>query len=267
MALGVAGVAVKDDVAVDLAEGGCRCGKGGQDGAVDGGGAVGPGQGLREVPQDLPGVLPGGGDAVAEDLVAAVQDVGAGHIDEDGGIDGGDDVDAVELGQRQAGAVQVGAVQLEDVQSLIGAGEVELAEHHGTGTVGLQRAPEEGSAFQVALRLGKVDRRTGGQGAVGVAHGVVDYRAGGADDGVAAGVGAAGHVDGAAHHKGRVGACRRQRGDACAHAVVAQHGVVAHGHPALCVGVAQAQIAEYEYVIVIGKAKVDCHNGSSHGVV
>ena len=111
MALRVSGIAVKDNIAVDLAEGGVgRC-KGRQHRTVNSRGAVGPGQGLGEVPQNPACILPCGGYAVAEDLITAVLDGRPRHIDEDGGAQGSNDVNAVELSQRKAAAVEIAAVQ------------------------------------------------------------------------------------------------------------------------------------------------------------
>ena len=122
MAFGVAGVGIKDDIAVDLAESGVGRSKGGQHRAIDGGGAVAPGEGLGEIPQDLPCIFPGGCTAIAENLITSILDGGAFHIDEHRGADGSDDIDAVELPQGQATAIQVLAVQAEDIQSRIAAG-------------------------------------------------------------------------------------------------------------------------------------------------
>ena len=136
MAFGVAGIAVKDNVAVDLTVRGVGSGEGGQHRAVNGGGAVGPGQRLGEVPQDAPGVFSGGRRTVAENLIAAELNGGATDIDEDGGAQRRDDVDAVELGQRDAGTIEIAAVQRENIQSRVGADQVQLVVDYLAGTVG-----------------------------------------------------------------------------------------------------------------------------------
>ena len=111
----VAGKRGEDDVAVDLAEGGGGIGEGGQHRAVDGGGAVRPGQSFGKVPHDSFGIVTGGSRAVTENLIAAILDAGAGDVDENGGLHGSDDVDAIELVEGQPGPVDIGALKGKDV--------------------------------------------------------------------------------------------------------------------------------------------------------
>ena len=239
----------KDDIAVDLAEGGAGVGKGSQHRAVDGGGAVGPGEGVREVPEDSPGVCAGGGDSVAENLIAAELDGRAGDVDEDGGAQGSYDVDAVELIQGLACAVDIGAVKGKDIQGLVGTLRIQLAKYHFTGGVCRQSPPEAAGTGEIALSLQKIDGRTGYQSAVGVAHGVVDNYGIGADDRVAAGVGVDGHIQIPADYEGGVGIFRGKGGDGGANALIAQSGSTAHCHPAFCIGVAQGHIIKYKYIV------------------
>ena len=264
MAFGVACKAVKDNIAVDLAERGVGRGKRSQHRAVNGGGAVGPGQCLGEVPQNPPGIFSGGRRPVAEDLVAAVLNGGAIHVDEDGGVQGGNDIDTIELRQRNPGTIEIAAVQGENVQRLIAAGQVQLVEHHLAGAVGSQGTPEIGGTLQIPLRLGKINGGSNDKKTVGVAHGVVDNRTAGVDYRVAAGVGACGNIDIAIDHKGRVRVGRRQRKNAGANAVVAQGGIAPHRNPAFCIGVAHIHVAKDKYVIVVGKAEIECHSQSSY---
>ena len=101
MAFRIARVGIEDDITVDLAVGGVGSGEGSQHRTIDGSGAVGPGQGVGEVPQDAVGIVPGGGEAIAEDLIAAELNGRPGDVDENGGRGRGNDIDAVELGQRK----------------------------------------------------------------------------------------------------------------------------------------------------------------------
>ena len=99
------------------------------------------------VPQNFVRICARSGDAVAEDLIAAVQDVRAVHGNEDGGVCRRDNVDAVELVECQTGAVDVGAVKAEDVERLVDTGQIELSEDDRTRSVGHQSAPENRSAL------------------------------------------------------------------------------------------------------------------------
>lgn len=99
----------------------------------------------------------GGGNAIAEDLVAAVLDGGTVHCNQDGGACGCNDVDAIKLVQSRAGTVDISAVKPEDVEGIVGAGQVQLAELDGSGPVRGQLRPEGRSAFQIALSLGEVN--------------------------------------------------------------------------------------------------------------
>ena len=147
VAFRVAGKGFKDDVAVDLTKrrgGGCE---GSQHRAVNGGGAVRPSQCIGMVPQNFVRICARSGDAVAENLIAAVQDVRTIHGNEDGRACRCDDVDAVELVECQTGAVDVGAVKAEDVERLVDAGQIELSEDDRTRSVGYQSAPENRSAL------------------------------------------------------------------------------------------------------------------------
>ena len=119
MAFGIARITVKDDIAVDLAECGVGRSKGSQHGTVNGGGAVGPGQSPGKIPQDPTRIFPGGSRAIAEDLVAAVLNNGTIHVDEDGGVQRGDNVDPVKLSPREAASKEVAAIQRKDIQRLI----------------------------------------------------------------------------------------------------------------------------------------------------
>ena len=60
MAFRIARVGIEDDITVDLAVGGIGSGKGSQHRTIDGSGAVGPGQGIGKVPQNVEGIAPGG---------------------------------------------------------------------------------------------------------------------------------------------------------------------------------------------------------------
>ena len=102
---------------------------------------------MGEIPQDAARIFSGSCRTVAEDLIAAELDHGAVHIDEDGGINRSDDVDPVELCQGKTGAIEIAAVERENIEDLIGAGEVELPKDDLTGAVGHQGAPKSGGAF------------------------------------------------------------------------------------------------------------------------
>ena len=264
MAFRISRITVKNNVTVNLAEGGVGCGKGSQHRTVNGSGTVGPGQSLGEVPQNPPGIFPGSGHAVAENLIAAILDRRPGHIDQDGGTQRRDDVDAVELGQRQAAAIEVAAVQRKDIERLIGAGQIQLSEYHLPGSVGGKACPEGRSTLQILLGGKEIDGSSGNQLPVGVAHGVAENSAARIDHRVAAGIGASCHIDGPIHHKGCIGISRGQGRNTGTNAVVTEGGISAHRYTALRVGIAQAQIAEDKYVIIIGNAEIDCHIQSSY---
>ena len=59
VAFRIARVGIKDDIAVDLAVGGVGGGEGSQHRTIDSSGAVGPGQGIGKVPQNVEGIAPG----------------------------------------------------------------------------------------------------------------------------------------------------------------------------------------------------------------
>lgn len=82
-----------------------------------------------------------------EDLIAAVLNICPQYVDQNSGADGGDDIDSVELVEGEAGAVNVAAVKTENIQSLVGADEIELVEHHFAGSVFRQSVPKRRSAF------------------------------------------------------------------------------------------------------------------------
>lgn len=124
MALCISSECVKYDVTVDLTEGGVSGGIRRKHRTVNGGGAVGPVQCSRIVPQNFSCVFSGCRRAVTENLIAAILNTGSRHIDQDSGINGGDDIDSVQLIEGQSGAVDIGAVETEDIQILISTGQV-----------------------------------------------------------------------------------------------------------------------------------------------
>ena len=126
MTLRISGKGGENDIAVELTEGGGSISKGRKYRAVDGSGAVGPGQGLGVVPHDSAGMGPGGCGAIAEDRVAAILDIGPGDVDEDGGGEGCGDVNAIELVQSQPGSINIRAFKVEDIEGFVGAAQIEL---------------------------------------------------------------------------------------------------------------------------------------------